>query len=237
MSRLSELKAAGNRELGFSNSPITRVMEACLRGRTAGDRPLGWMMDPQTTERLAMIAGILAAGGWLLSRWVRRIGNLLRSLRGYLLRKQGRLPLGRSQIRDAAGTIVADYGECLERHPATMMAIIDAGRLPYPKETILNALCVVLASPNCSKEMRNALIVSADLLACFQERVGNDLDPIGDIARLRSATPEAAVELIMAQAADKPRYDRLMRQVLSDRQRIRNKVDAAITIGAAMAFG
>lgn len=56
MSRFFELKVTGTGFARFSNSPISRVKEACLRGRTAGDCLSGSTMNSFEEHSLATVA-------------------------------------------------------------------------------------------------------------------------------------------------------------------------------------
>jgi hypothetical protein len=135
-----------------------------------------------------------------------------------------------SRIAEAAFAIVDGYGEFLERNPCGP-AIRDEKRLPHPKEMILTALVVTIATGRISPERREALAAGAWLLAHFQKGVGDHpVYQLGfDISQFdpSSMSGENMASLMLSNPAGKDKYDRLFPLVQADMTRINRRVTEA----------
>ena len=135
-----------------------------------------------------------------------------------------------ARVVAAARAIVDDYGAFLEQDPHAV-AIQDEKCLPHPKEAILTALCVAIATEGASTDRRDALAAGATLLAYFQKGVGNyPVYPGGvDVSKfnVESMSGENLMALILSNPAGKEKYDNLLPRVQADTDRINRRIDEA----------
>jgi hypothetical protein len=134
------------------------------------------------------------------------------------------------RLAEVMGTIVADYGEFLEKTPLAG-AVRDEKFLPHNKETILAALTGAIATQDFPAEKRNALADCAMSLAYFQKGVGDHaVHQIGiDITKydISSMSGQNLAELMLSNPAGKAQYDRLLPLVQTDIHRIALRVEEA----------
>ncbi len=130
----------------------------------------------------------------------------------------------------AATKIIQGYGAFLEEHPVGG-EIRDEIMLPYPKETILNAIYLALASTTPNGSIREHFFSSGLALASFQKGVGpHTLHPLGiDLTCFdtEEMSGENLARLVLSHPAGKERYDLFRPLVLADINRIAKKLDSA----------
>src|SRR5277367_4223179 len=132
-----------------------------------------------------------------------------------------------ARLIDTVSATVADYGDFLEKtlHGG---AIQDEKYLPHPKEKILTAPCVAIATQNFSPEARGALVDCAMSLAFFQKEIGNHaVHQCGvDITKFdaSSMSGDNLAALLLSNPAGKENYDRLLPVVQADITRITGRV-------------
>jgi hypothetical protein len=140
-----------------------------------------------------------------------------------------------ARLVDTMGAIVADYGEFLEKSPHGA-AIQGEKYLPHPKENILTALCIAIATQDFSTEMRAALVDCAMSLALFQTEIGNHaVHQRGvDITKFdtSSMSSDNLAALLLSNPAGKEKYDLLFPIVQADITRITRRVTEANRIWA-----
>ncbi len=111
------------------------------------------------------------------------------------------------------------------------MDIRDVKTLPHDKETILTALCVVIATQKVTEQEREHFINAALALAQFQKGVGeHPLHPLGmNITKfnVNEMSPENLLALIAGNPSGKERYDRFQLLVEADIKRIGDRVHLA----------
>lgn len=128
-------------------------------------------------------------------------------------------------------SVISDYGQFLEQN-AVAGEIRDASELPYPKEEILDAICVQLALEN-DDDRREALKVGAYCLADFQAGVGTEpLSPFG-ISAEEMAHPSKSHDELRAMAArmannpNQEKYETFKAKVETETAVIQAKLAAA----------
>ena len=134
------------------------------------------------------------------------------------------------QLARHAGDIIADYGELLERGLGPL-EIRDDSTLPHPKERILSAICLALATKGRGQDIRDELMQCALSLANFQKGVGKHaLHPNGvDLSKFDVAAMDGnnLVSLILSNPDGKEKHDRLSPLVRADIQRIGARLQQA----------
>lgn len=144
--------------------------------------------------------------------------------------KKNQVPNEKQQLARQAGGIIADYGELLESGLGSL-EIRDESTLPHPKEKILSAICLVLATKGINHDIRDQLMHAALSLANFQKGVGKHaLHPNGvDLTKFDVATIDATnlASLILSNPAGKEQHDRFSSLVRADLQRIGARLEQA----------
>jgi hypothetical protein len=120
----------------------------------------------------------------------------------------------------AVAKIIDDYGDFLERNPVPLgLLLVDETELPYPKKTILTAICVALRVQT-NPDIRAGLISCAMVLANFQPGVGKiPLHPWGVEVTpndINTLSTEALMAKVVSHPAAKARYDDLMPAVKNE---------------------
>ncbi len=144
--------------------------------------------------------------------------------------KRNKVPDELQQLARQAGGIIADYGELLEdgRGP---LEIRDESTLPHPKEKILSAICLVLATEARRQDIREELMQAALSLSNFQKGVGmHALHPNGvDLTKFDVATLDGhnLASLLLSNPAGKEQHDRFSPLVRADIQRIGARLEQA----------
>ena len=129
------------------------------------------------------------------------------------------------QAMAAVEKILDAYGELVETRPF-VNEVIDEKELPYPKDTILTAICIGLVSDGYDE---GGLIVCATGLAQFQPGVGlKRLHALGfDPRAMAGMDPELLVQKITGDPAARERYESFQPAIERDRQMIEARIAKA----------
>lgn len=138
----------------------------------------------------------------------------------FLFGRRVRAPATPMSPKEAQRTI-KDYGALVERSPPSPLRIEDVSKLPHPKETILTAVCLVLATIGDDDEFASSLKRGALGLAQYQPDVGDEpLHFFGfDLTEEPDLPPEEAIEQIASNPTE-DRYKRFNALVEKDIERI-----------------
>ncbi|HEY5305725.1 MAG TPA: hypothetical protein VIJ52_03545 [Pseudolabrys sp.] len=120
----------------------------------------------------------------------------------------------------AVGKVIDSYGDFLERNPMPLgLMLVDETELPYPKKTILTAICLALGVQS-DPDTRASLISCAMVLANFQPGVGKTpLHPLGNevtLSDINTLSTETLIAKVTSDPAAKARYDDLMPTVKNE---------------------
>ena len=119
---------------------------------------------------------------------------------------------------EQAQLIIQEHSSFMEEHAPTPGCVADANKLPYPKETIKNALITALQL-STDKDLSEILKASYIFLADWQENVGEINQGI-DVTNLDlNADPKILAENILAHKAASDKWSPIIQaeqQALSD---------------------